>query len=159
MSPEQNYGLDGERWVFNQLVRLGYKPTVPPYFNSTAYDFKIGNVCVEVKTARQTVRRQKLKSGKLANYPRWQWSFEATTLQLNSDWVAILVAEIGSQRVPYIVPGAIIGDRTHLQVTRHPDHFRGWLSLWRDQWQVITYLLQRSYVDKPNFHQWQKTVN
>lgn len=158
MSPEQIYGLSGERWVFNQLTRRGCNPVMPPDFFREACDLMIGALCVEVKIARQTLRQIRLADGQRAFYPRWQWRIHPASQRLECDWVCVLVAEVGNAHEVYVVPGGVLTERSNIQLTSPPDRYRGWLNQYRNEWSVIDYLLQQAYVEKLSYEEWKKTV-
>lgn len=157
MSPEQKFGLKGERWVVDQLKKRGYKPTLYPDFQNQACDLEVNGLCIEVKIARPTLRIRTLQSGSKVHYTRWQWCIHPTSLHMQGEWALVLLADTIKKTVPFIIPGSQVGDRTHLQITSHPDRYNGWLAEYRNAWDVISYLSQQTYLDNgPTYEQWSR---
>lgn len=156
-SRDQCFGQAGEDWALGQLQKRGYKPILMHDFQTKACDMKIGDLCIEVKIALLTYRARKTNfKGLKVYYPRWQWYIHPTYKNLNEDWVLILIAQDNKLvRYPYILPGGMLQGRTHVQITSHPKKYSGWLADWRDEWGVIDFLRQKSYLDNgPTYHQW-----
>lgn len=155
MSPDQEYGSFGEKWVFDQLKQRGYSPKINSRYFAQNCDLFVLDMPVEVKIARQTNRRHKLNNGLDVLYPRWQWSVHDTAKEMNGEWILVLLAQTKTRIFPYILPGSVIGDRNHLQITSHPDRYQGWLNQYRDKWSIIDYLAQQTYLDNgPTFQEW-----
>lgn len=153
-SQNQQTGQNAERWVYEQLVKRGYQPQAPADFFAAAYDMRVKNLCIEVKLANATWRKSR-QTDKPKWYRRWQWNIHPSSKKLNCEWLLILIADSFKERYVYILPGSAIGDRSQIQITSHPDQYRGWLAQWRDRWDVIDYLSQEAYKDNgPLFHQW-----
>ena len=153
MTPNQKLGHKWEMWAAQQCAAHGYNVSYYTSLNSPA-DFKANGVPVEVKFARQTVR--KIHHGnKSVLYPRWQWQVENKAAQLRDDWVLILLACDGPEVYPFILPGQLIARRNHLQLTSKPVNYTGWLSQWLNRWEIIGYLEKRIYQrGGPIFQQW-----
>lgn len=155
-SPDQKTGLIGERWAYEKLKRLGWPVKLMPDFGNHAYDMQIGKLPIEVKYA-QTTYRKKERQGLTVHVPRWQWFIHPTYSKLDDrDWVLILIAEDQKRlKHPFILPGNLLDGRNHLQITSHPTKYSGWLSDWRNEWDVIEFLTQQTYLDDgPTYHQW-----
>jgi len=151
---DQIYGHEGERWAFEQLQANGYFPRFDPDFYAPGRDLIVNGLPVEVKIAHPTWRSCK---GTLRL--RWQWFIHPTTHAIG-EYALILIAEdSANQRHPYIVPGSLIGQRTHIQLTSHPDKYRGWIARFKNQWNVIEYLGREVYAGHgPLFDNWQGRV-
>ncbi|MCB0208024.1 MAG: hypothetical protein KDJ52_01765 [Anaerolineae bacterium] len=159
MSPEQETGLIGERWVIKELRRRGYKPEIDPDFFTKNCDLRVNGLPIEVKYARPTTRKQISTSGNAIYLTRWQWSISATAAEMRGEWVCILLAQTAKKIVPYVVPGSQIGERSHIQITSHPDKYKGWLNRYRNAWDVIDYLSQSTYLDDgPTYEQWSRVA-
>lgn len=156
LSATQRFGLQAEEWVFRQLLEQGYTPTMPLDFSQTACDIICNGLCIEVKTARPTFRPGKLANGKTAWYTRWQWMIHPTH---QGEFLAILIAETAKGKYPFIVPGSIIGERTHIQLTSHPENYKGWLAQYLNRWEMVSYLSEQIYQNNgPLFEQWLERV-
>ena len=159
MSPEQEIGLEHEEWVVKQLRARGYAAQLNPNFCAQNCDLRVNGLPVEVKYARPTLRTQTKRNGLKVQYTRWQWCISDTAAGMSGEWVCVLLAQTRKKIVPYIVPGSQIGERNHVQITSHPDRYRGWLNNYRNTWSVIDYLSQATYLDNgPTYEQWVKAV-
>lgn len=159
MSRDQQFGLEGEKWVMTQLKKRGYKPTLRSDFYVQACDLLVNGLCIEVKIAKPTLRLRKLKSGNVVGYTRWQWFVHPTSQQLSNEWLLVLLAQTNKAIIPFILPGSQIGDRTHIQITSHPNNYKGWLAAYRNAWDMVAYLTQETYLDNgPTYEQWSKMV-
>lgn len=162
-SEPQKIGLSSEQWVYSQLERRGYKPVMMHDFFEKNCDLKIGTIPIEVKFAHETMRKRKRKNGLCTLHPRWQWSIQETAKKFSDvDWILILIAQDNSgTKYPYILPGniAIANDRFHLQVTRHPLKYDGWLNAFLGRWQVIEFITQRQlFKMRMSIDEWEKSV-
>lgn len=152
LSKSQRYGLKAEEWVFDQLTQRGYSPTVPPDFLKSACDMKVDGLCIEVKAAQRTRRYRTLADGTKKAYWRWQWQIHETH---KGEFCLILIADTAKKRVCFLLPGSQVGDRTHLQITSHPDQYSGWMAEYREKWEMIDFLLAEAYKDNgPLFAEW-----
>lgn len=154
-SRDQEIGKLGERWVYDQLTKRGYPVKMITDFFSPAFDMKIGNLPIEVKYALTTYR-VRTRQGLKVHYPRWQWFVHPTYENIKRDWVLVLIAEDEKKiKYPFILPGNLLDGRNQIQLTSHPKRYKGWLNDWQGEWGVITFLLQRPYLDNgPTYHQW-----
>jgi len=67
-------------------------------------------------------------------YQRWQWTIKSDQPQ----GVIVLVAiDDQGDAYAFVVPAAKLLGQTHVQVTSHPTKYKGWLSLYLDEWRVI----------------------
>lgn len=158
-SQDQEQGWIGEIWAYQQLLKRGWPVHRMPDFQHQGYDMKIGDLPIEVKVARTTYRLRQ-RQGVQIRKPRWQWFIHNTSHALDhQDWLLILIAQDDQANLfPYIMPGNLLDGRNHLQLTSHPDQYHGWLNDWRDEWGVIAFLTQKSYLnDGPTYHQWKAT--
>lgn len=147
MSPNQLTGFAAERWAFEQLVKHGYSPKYPPSWGHKNCDLIVNQLPIEVKVANRTTRRSK--------YHRWQWHVAPTAQEMKGEWALILLANYQGQLWPYVLPGSIVDDRPHIQITSAPPHYNGWLSPWMNRWEVIQYLSDGVYRNGgPLFWQW-----
>jgi len=148
--PDQIYGYEGECWAFDQLVDHGYHPRFDPDFHAPGRDLIVNGLPVEIKIAHPTYRSDR---GTLRK--RWQWFIHPTTHAIG-EYALILIADDSTgKRYAYIVPGSAIGHRTHIQLTSHPDKYRGWIAKFRNRWDTIEYLAQEVYANQgPLFDQW-----
>lgn len=152
LSKSQKFGLKVEQWVIEQLVQRGYSPSIPADFFKEGCDAHVNGLCIEIKAAKRTKRKYVLASGEVKYYWRWQWSVHKTH---RGEFALILVADTSKKRVVFIVPGSQVGDRTHLQITSHPEKYTGWLAQYRDKWSVIDYLAAEVYQGNgPLFEEW-----
>lgn len=154
-SRDQDLGKLGERWAHDQLTKRGWPVKMMPDFQQKSCDMKIGHLPIEVKYALTTYR-VKTRQGLQVHSARWQWFIHPTYENIHQDWVLILIAEDQKKiKYPYILPGNLLDGRNHLQITSHPTKYRGWLNDWRNEWGVIDFLHQQSYLDNgPTYHQW-----
>ena len=133
----------GERWVYDQLVKRGYECIFMPSDCENCDILVIGDngrrLPVEVKFARPTTRKGRKQ-------PRWQFQIHETAQKMYSDWVLILVCQDSNKiRYPFIIPGQLVSERPHVQITSHPRVYSGWMSKYLDRWDVIDYLLGQEY--------------
>lgn len=142
LSATQRFGLQAEEWVFQQLLEKGYTPIMPPNFLLAACDLIVNGLCVEVKTAKPTLRTRKLRDGTTRLYRRWQWLIHPSH---QGEFLAVLIAETSEGKYPFLVPGSVIGERTHIQLTSHPEKYKGWLAQYLNRWEMVTYLSERIY--------------
>jgi len=149
-SQDQIFGHAGERWAFDQLVDRGYHPRFDPDFYAPGRDIVVDGLPVEVKIARPT---QQPVRGKFRK--RWQWFIHPTTHQIG-EYALILIAEDSTgKRHAYIVPGSAVGTRTQIQLTSHPDKYRGWIAKFKNRWDTIEYLAREVYANQgPLFDEW-----
>lgn len=154
-SKEQQLGNISEKFILQELARRGYTVKLSPNFYDKNTDLVIGDLPIEVKFAHKTYRYKTLADGSKKRYPRWQWNIHPTAGLMDGDWVLILVAKdaAGHQHI-YVVPGGLVGDRPHIQLTSHPDIYRGWLSEWKNRFDVIDYLAGEEYRAEPVFTRW-----
>lgn len=150
-SENQKIGLFGERIAYQELTRRGFQVELRNSFNAKNTDMRVNGIPAEVKFANPTRR---YSQGRV--YTRWQWRVSRTAGDMLQDWILILIAKDSRYNTfYYIMPGDIIGYRDHLQLTSHPDVYRGWLSPWRNRWDIIDYLKRQIYLDNgPLFDQW-----
>jgi hypothetical protein len=155
LSRDQDLGKIGEIWAYNELKKRGWPVKMMADFKEACCDMKIGNLPIEVKYALPTYRVRKVK-GLQIHYARWQWFVHPTYESIKRDWVLILIAEDQKKiKYHYILPGNLLDGRNHLQLTSHPKKYGGWLNDWRDEWGVIDFLCQQSYLDGgPTYQQW-----
>lgn len=157
-SRNQRVGAEGEKWVIEQLQARGYDAKFDPDFYNEGYDIIVNGLPTEIKFAHQT-RRKRVWTNRIGVvlenwYDRWQWQIHPTSHRL-TDWLLILVADVNGDRYPYIVPGGIVLDRTHIQLTSHPNKYRGWLAAWLNRWEIIDYLANGVYQNGgPLFEEW-----
>lgn len=152
MSPNQITGFNAEAWTFNQLHRLNYEVSFPPDWKRFGYDLKVGSLPIEVKVANVTTRRNK--------YRRWQWHIHPTTFQMAGDYALVLIAIYNGEFWPYIIPGSMVNDRTHIQLTSPPPVYAGWLAPFLNRWEIIDYLNNGVYRNGgPLFWQWLSQQN
>lgn len=139
-SANQKTGLAGEVYAARQLVKRGYSVRVPPDFNQPAVDLKINDVLpVEVKLSNRRTRRKGEKV-----YPKWQWKTGSID---TADRVLILIADDGEEKHLFILPGALMAHRSSFEINSHPDVYRGMLAAFRDNWDVVDFLLEQRYRD------------
>lgn len=154
LSASQKYGLKIEQWLIEELEKRGYSPKVPTNFAQTACDAYVNGLCIEIKAAKRTRRFKKLASGEVKAYYRWQWNIHPTH---KGEYALILVADTPQKkRFCFILPGSVVGTRTHLQITSHPIKYTGWMSAYLEKWDVIDYLAREVYKGYgPLFQQWE----
>lgn len=154
LSASQKYGLKIEQWVIERLIEKGHSPKVPTDFSETACDAYVSGLCVEIKAAKRTKRFVTLASGEVKAYWRWQWRIHPTH---KGEYVLILVADTPQKkRFCFILPGSVVGKRTHLQITSHPMKYTGWMAAYLEKWDVIDYLAGQVYLGNgPLFEQWE----
>lgn len=149
-SQQQLTGLNGERWVAEQLADRGYKVRVPGDFDHPGCDLFANALCLEVKFANPTQRKV---DGRW--HDRWQFHIHPATHAMQGDWAAVLVAEDRQgKKYPFIIPHGAIGERRHLQITSHPVQYRGWMARFLYRWDVIDYLAGKHYRLWPVFEAW-----
>lgn len=158
LSEDQILGRQGERWVFDQLARRKWATTLHPDFANSGFDMKCLGLPIEVKIANPSFQPVSAKNISYRRQ-RWQWCIHEPSLDMAGDWVLILLARDEKQRIyPYVVPGAMV-TQNHIQITSHPEKFRGWLNFWLWEFDVIPYLAQQTYLDDgptyENYHAWQ----
>lgn len=154
-SRDQAVGLQGEIWVANQLREKGYDVRIPGRFDTQGCDLFADGLCLEVKIASPTIRWMSRTTTSPVPRIRWQWHIHKTSLAMIGDWAAVLVAEdTSAEKYTYIVPSAMIKNRTHLQLTSHPLAYSGWLAPFRGRWDVIDYLVNKRYRLWPDFLKW-----
>lgn len=161
-SETQKIGSDGEQWVIEQLENRGFKVKFDPDFFNEGYDLVVNGLPTEVKTANSTRRKRVYinRAGVVFEnwYDRWQWCIHPTSNRL-VDWLLILVANDGNNRYVFVVPGGIVLDRTHIQITSHPQKYKGWLATWLNRFEIIQYLANGVYRNGgPLFEQWSDRV-
>jgi len=155
LSRDQRVGLEAENWVFEQLTQRGYSPIIPPDFFKSACDMHVNGLCVEVKVAKRTKRKQKLANGKVKLRDRWQWFIHPT--HPKTEYVLILVADDAKKnRYAFILSGSMVGERSHLQLTSHPEKYNGWMAAYRDKWSMIDFLASQAYKEYPLFENWDR---
>lgn len=148
-SQTQAIGHEGEKWAYNALVKHGYEPQWMACFEHAGCDMKVRDLPIEVKLANPTKRKRKRynRTGLeiVTWYDRWQWLVSATSHN-QEDWILLLIVnDRAGDRYPYIVPGGMVLNRRHIQITSHPTQYNGWLSPWLNNWQVIDYLADKVY--------------
>lgn len=161
-SRNQRTGLNGEQWLVDKLTDMGYDVKFDPDFYREGYDCLVNGLPTEIKTANPTRRKRKWKNriGVVFEnwYDRWQFHIHPTSHRL-TDWLLILIADDGQQKYVYIVPGGVVLDRTHIQITSHPTKYNGWLAQFLNQWQMIDYLANGVYRNGgPLFHEWSERM-
>jgi len=155
MTPLQNFGVAGERWVYNKAKSLGYTVKWINNFNEPCHDLTINGLPVEVKTANKTYRLRTLSTGSIKQYQRWQWHISDTADKHKGDYGLVLLAKDRGEFYPFILPGSAVNDRPHLQLTSHPLVYSGWMSQWLNRWEILTYLANGIYQDNgPMFQEW-----
>ena len=159
MSPEQQLGAKWEVYAVQMLRSHGYRAKLNPDFFSKSVDIICNGLPVEVKFANRTFRTARLTDGSVKFYPRWQWKISATAARHKEDWVAILIARSGDNLYHYVVPGALLKNRSQVQLTSLPDKYSGWLSPWLEQWQLIHFLSQKLYKSGLTYRQWLLTLH
>ena len=138
-----NVAAKGEKWVYDQLVLKGYNAQFMPV-NCANCDILITGdsgqrLPIEVKFARPTSR-------KAGTSPRWQFYISDTASDMIGDWVLVLVCQDSNKVLyPFIIPGQLVSERPHIQITSHPKVYRGWMSRYLNRWDVIDYLLNQEY--------------
>ena len=149
LSPLQQFGLYGERWVSRKLNDLGYKVSMLPDFCHPACDLIIeGILPCEVKLARATTRKRKKSDGSWTAYRRWQWNVSAIQ---NGDKVLILIAQdYDSMLYPFIMPANVMEFRPHFQITSHPKKYTGLIAPFLNNWSVVKFLLSKRYKSRPD---------
>lgn len=159
MSPNQITGQKWEMYAAQQLRARGYKVKMHPDFNQPSHDLTTNGLVTEVKYASATYRRYTLKSGQVVKYPRWQWRF--SPVRRDEDWIVVLIANDGDRLFHFIVPGQLINDRLHIQITSHPGLYTGWLSNWLEQWELVHFLAEKLYKGKGTltYQDWLLTVH
>lgn len=157
-SEQQETGDIGESWAYHQFKTRGFDVKIPPDYFAKSVDLIVNGVPVEVKFANQTYRyKRRKREGRLCKVPRprWQWSIHDTTHDIKDQVVLVLIAEDEfHERHAYICPGSVMGDRSHFQITSHPDLYTGMLAKWRDEWDVVNYMAQKSFGPRPSYHEW-----
>lgn len=139
-SANQKTGLAGEVYAARQLVKRGYSVRVPPDFNQPAVDLKVNGVLpVEVKLSKRRTRRRGEKT-----YPKWQWNVSQVD---TADRVLILIADDGRRKHIFIMPGALMAHRAVFEINSSPETYRGMLAAFKDNWEVVDYLLEQRYRD------------
>lgn len=162
-SQTQIIGFNGEQWVLDQLAARGYDVRFDPDFRNEGYDLVVNGLPTEVKFAHPTKRkRTTINRAGVVNelwYDRWQWHIHPTSHRL-TDWLLILVAEDRQEdKYPFIVPGGVVLDRVHIQLTSHPTKYNGWLAQFLNQWQMIDYLANGVYRNGgPLFYEWSERM-
>lgn len=153
-SPSQVVGFGGEEWVFGKLQDKGYDPHWSEW-DADCCDMTVRGLPVEVKFARPTSRLIKSGQGRKP-YRRWQWFIHPTSQDIQGEWVLVLLAEDGLGHIyPFILPGSLVGHRTQIQITSHPDLYRGWMAQYLNRWDLIDYLAGEVYQDNgPLFDNW-----
>lgn len=163
LSQTQQIGWNGEQWAIDQLAARGYEVKFDPDFCNEGYDLVVNGLPTEIKFAHRTKRKRRHvnRAGVVFDnwYDRWQWCIHPTSHRL-TDWLLILVAEDRRKgKYPYIVPGGVVLDRTHIQITSHPTKYKGWLAQFLNQWEMIDYLANGVYRNGgPLFHEWSERV-
>jgi len=161
-SHTQKFGIEGDRWIIEQLEARGYDVKFDPDFFREGFDYVVNGLPTEGKIANATRRTRTWtnRSGLVQErvYHRWQWMVHHTSHQL-TDWLLILVADDGQDRYPFIVPGGVLLDRNNIQITSHPTKYKGWLAQWLNRWEIIDYLANGVYRNGgPLFEQWVERV-
>lgn len=154
LSKTQKIGWSGEDWFVNQAVARGYKPELLRW-ESENCDLKINGLPIEVKFAHPTYRFTCKK-----RRVRWQWRVHPTAFHMAGDWALVLIAQDSRRsRHLYIMPGSVLQGREHIQLTSHPDKYRGWINQWKDRWDVIDFLSTEAYKNNgPLLEQWEMEV-
>ena len=133
----------GERWVYEQLVKRGYKCQFMPLDCQNCDILITGQngrrLPVEVKFARPTTRKGRKST-------RWQFQIHETAQRMHGDWVLILVCQDSKRtHYPFIIPGQLVSERPHVQITSHPKTYTGWMERYLNRWDIIDYLLDQEY--------------
>lgn len=146
-SPVQITGFQAEIWVHAQLKKHGYEPEFSNW-NAECCDLTVDGLPIEVKFAAKTQRLIRRKDGRKFPYPRWQWCIHPTASNHSKEWVLILIAQDSAyRRYPFILPGSLVGHRQQVQLTSHPDRYRGWMAKYLNRWDLIGYLAGKVYQD------------
>lgn len=119
-------GLMGERWLLNQLERVGYSVSLT-HPGERRGDLRVINpntgeiTLIEVKTARRG------KDGK------WRFTLvkRGKTDHRRADYVALLAVTISGLVVPFLVPVAQIEHQRQAVITSYPLDYNGKLSPFR----------------------------
>lgn len=161
-SQTQQIGSDGEMWAIEQLEAFGYQCKFHPDFCNEGYDMTVNGLPTEIKFAHRTKRKRtwKNRAGVIFEnyYDRWQWQIHPTSHR-QTDWLLILIADYRGTKYTFIVPGGLVLDRTHIQITSHPNKYRGWLAAWLNRWEIIDYLANGIYRNGgPLFEQWAERI-
>lgn len=153
-------GEMGEKLAFDALVERGYAPQPKPDFRHKGCDMTLNGLPVEVKFANLTASIQKYtkKDGTVVRVVRYrhQWNIHTTSLNMVGEWILILIAVDDNGEIFYFVlPGELVERRNQIQITSHPNKYRGWLAAWLEQWPVIDYLSDRAYSNRgPLYPEW-----
>lgn len=136
LSEMQRFGLSGEQWALAQLQALGYQAhLVSDWFADV--DLIISSILpCEVKLARP--RRHRAHG----HHWRIRWQFDTGRMPANVDSLAILICEDDSgERWPYLVPSWLIWPRRTIQITSHPERYRGRLAGCLNAWSNVEMVL------------------
>lgn len=146
MSENQAKGFEAEKWVKRHLESLGYEVEMPPDFFEEACDLIVnGSLVVEVRESCERTRSYTTKNGEKRFYPWWQTN---TTNIDTSDRVLVFIAkDKNGIRHPYVMPGAIAGQKTSIALSSHPDRYKGYLAKFRECWDTVGYMLNKAYQD------------
>lgn len=158
-SRDQRIGQAAQEWAIVKLQQQGYDVLAADFHNE-GFDLQVDHLPIEIKFAHPTQRYRINTSGFKVGYDRWQWNIHDTSHNINRDWCLILIAQdYDMVRFPFILPGGLVGNRNQIQITRHPNLYRGWLKPWLNRWEIITYLLDGTYQDGgPLFKGWIEQV-
>ena len=124
-----------EVWFLNEAIARGYKPRLTRW-EPEPYAMMILGLPIDIRVALPTSRKSKGNQ-----YTRWQWHIPPR--KHKKDWILSLIAkdETGKMHV-FIMPGAILEGKSHVQITSHPDEYSGRLSVWLNKWELINYFGQ-----------------
>jgi len=158
-SRSQAVGYRAEQWIGEQLEARGYHVKFDPDWFNKGFDLTINGIPCEVKFANRTDRFYRNQAGLQVVYPRWQFCICPTSHHMQNDWLLILIAQAGYERYIYIVPGALVNNRTHIQLTQHPLKYRGWIAQYLNRFELIDYLANKVYQNGgPLFTEWMATA-
>jgi hypothetical protein len=132
LSACQRYGLEGEQWAARQLSDMGYHARLLSLWTAD-FDILIDNLlCCEVKISRSRLRRVR------PGYYRPTWSFDLARLPRHMDMVVILICEDDYQTWwPYVVPSWYFFGRNSVNITSHPQKYRGYLAGCLHNWSNV----------------------
>jgi hypothetical protein len=130
LSQHQQFGATLEKWAANELASLGYHCQLMPDWNHQ-YDLLIDHFLpVEIKAAKPTAQW----TGKCW---RQRWQFCTQSKLRRQDYVFILIAIADGALYPYIIPSSFVGNRMSLNITSHPERYRGWMAEHLNAWRWI----------------------
>jgi hypothetical protein len=144
MSSNQKMGFKAEKWVKAKLEKMGFDVEMHPDWQAKSCDLIVnGSLVIEVKESNERTRKYTTKDGRTRFYP---W-FQINTTSIDTqDRVLVFVAKdkLGIRHA-YVMPGAIAGERSSMCLSSHPDRYTGYLSAFRECWDIVGYMLNKAY--------------